>query len=312
MLSTARGDAVRVSAWPPATDPPDRSTRVAATTHTGRGPRARGRPGPLPISTGTVELERDPDDPDGVTVLVNGVPSSYLDLADPPHLVVRVHAADGRGDRPGRRRPAGRSTWCTSAPPAARWPARSTPNGPGPDSWRSSWTPPCPSWSAAGSTCRARPRCGSARATRATELEKLPDASADVVVRDVFAGDTTPRARPDARDGRAGRAGAAPRRRLPGQHAPTGRRWPGRAPRSRRSTGASRTSSSSPSPGCCAAAATATSCIAASDDLDLLVVARRSRAPSAACPRRPGCCATRSSSAFVAGAQELRDGPPLT
>ncbi|MFB9377977.1 spermidine synthase [Kineococcus gynurae] len=35
------------------------------------------------ISTGTVRLERDRDDPDGWHVHVNGVPSSYLDLADP-------------------------------------------------------------------------------------------------------------------------------------------------------------------------------------------------------------------------------------
>ncbi|WP_432489118.1 spermidine synthase [Kineococcus sp. SYSU DK018] len=39
------------------------------------------------ISTGTVRLERDRDDPDGWLVLVNGVPSSYVDLADPAHLV---------------------------------------------------------------------------------------------------------------------------------------------------------------------------------------------------------------------------------
>ncbi len=39
------------------------------------------------ISTGTVRLERDRDDPDGWLVLVNGVPSSYVDLADPEHLV---------------------------------------------------------------------------------------------------------------------------------------------------------------------------------------------------------------------------------
>ncbi|NAZ86792.1 spermidine synthase [Kineococcus indalonis] len=52
---------------------------------------AARRPDPVEgealISTGTVRLERDRDDPDGWLVLVNGVPSSYVDLADPEHLV---------------------------------------------------------------------------------------------------------------------------------------------------------------------------------------------------------------------------------
>ena len=33
-----------------------------------------------------VELHRDPGDPTGVTVVINGVPSSHLDLADPSRL----------------------------------------------------------------------------------------------------------------------------------------------------------------------------------------------------------------------------------
>ncbi|ACQ80675.1 conserved hypothetical protein [Beutenbergia cavernae DSM 12333] len=49
------------------------------------------RPDALPsgetgIDTGTVELERDPDRPNGVMVYVNGVESSYVDLADAEHL----------------------------------------------------------------------------------------------------------------------------------------------------------------------------------------------------------------------------------
>ncbi|WP_432524450.1 spermidine synthase [Kineococcus sp. SYSU DK006] len=55
------------------------------------GPRrARGAEpveGEALITTGTARLERDRDDPDGWTVLVNGVPSSYVDLADPTRLV---------------------------------------------------------------------------------------------------------------------------------------------------------------------------------------------------------------------------------
>ncbi|GAB3157748.1 fused MFS/spermidine synthase [Myceligenerans halotolerans] len=42
--------------------------------------------GPVPISTGTAEVIRDPDHPDRVTLHVNGVPSSSLDLGDPGFL----------------------------------------------------------------------------------------------------------------------------------------------------------------------------------------------------------------------------------
>jgi len=40
----------------------------------------------VPISTGTAEVVRDPDFPQRVTLHVNGVPSSSLDLADPGFL----------------------------------------------------------------------------------------------------------------------------------------------------------------------------------------------------------------------------------
>lgn len=55
-------------------------------------PANRRRPGlDLPehdarIDTGVVRLERDPDRRSGVTVMVNDVESSYLDLEDPSHL----------------------------------------------------------------------------------------------------------------------------------------------------------------------------------------------------------------------------------
>lgn len=42
--------------------------------------------GPVPISTGTAEVIRDQDFPQRVTLHVNGVPSSSLDLADPGFL----------------------------------------------------------------------------------------------------------------------------------------------------------------------------------------------------------------------------------
>jgi spermidine synthase len=43
-------------------------------------------PGLHHVSTGTAEILADWDDPDGWMVLVNGVPSSYLNLADPTRL----------------------------------------------------------------------------------------------------------------------------------------------------------------------------------------------------------------------------------
>ncbi len=44
------------------------------------------REGQWPVSTGEVALERDPYTPDTWTVLVNGVPSSSINLSDPLHL----------------------------------------------------------------------------------------------------------------------------------------------------------------------------------------------------------------------------------
>lgn len=42
--------------------------------------------GEVPTSTGTARVERDRDRPDAVTLFVNGVPSSHLDLSDPGFL----------------------------------------------------------------------------------------------------------------------------------------------------------------------------------------------------------------------------------
>ncbi|GAB2454741.1 spermidine synthase [Xylanimonas ulmi] len=51
-------------------------------------PTPAGTPpvGPVPIDTGTVEVVPDPDHSRRVTLQVNGVPSSYLDLDDPGFL----------------------------------------------------------------------------------------------------------------------------------------------------------------------------------------------------------------------------------
>ena len=60
---------------------------MARPRRTGRTPApADLAEGEALISTGTARLERDRDDPDGWLVHVNGVPSSYVDLADPTHL----------------------------------------------------------------------------------------------------------------------------------------------------------------------------------------------------------------------------------
>lgn len=47
-----------------------------------RGPRTYPVE-PVPTTTGTVSLESSRDDPEAVTVLVNGVPSSYINRSDP-------------------------------------------------------------------------------------------------------------------------------------------------------------------------------------------------------------------------------------
>jgi SAM-dependent methyltransferase len=174
----------------------DRSARRPPASHrppTRPGARtSAGWPaGPVEIPTGTVELLRDPDASDGVTVLVNGVPSSYLDLADPTALAFEymqqmmlvidrlddgtqpldvvhlgaaacalaraVHAA-----RPGSRQVAVELD--TALPELVR------------------------GWFDLPRSPALRIRAGDARA----QLAAMADASADVVVRDVFAGSTTP------------------------------------------------------------------------------------------------------------------------
>ncbi len=143
----------------------------------------------MPIATGTAELTRERDDPDGVTLLVNGVPSSHLDLADPSRLefeymqqmaavvdrlpagpVVAVHLG-GAGCALARAlhaaRPGSRQLAVELDPVLAELVRR---------------------WFDLPRSPALRIRAGEARA----ELERLPDASADVVVRDAFAGDGVP------------------------------------------------------------------------------------------------------------------------
>ncbi|AEI12511.1 methyltransferase type 11 [Cellulomonas gilvus ATCC 13127] len=190
--------------------PPDRSAgRRRAGSHrppTGTGPtgRAAGRSGsgaaadlraawphgPVEVPTGTVELVPDPDHAAGVTLLVNGVPSSYVDLDDPGVLAFEymqqmalvidtlrpgtpldvVHLGAGGCAlaraldvlRPGSRQLAVELD--TRLPELARL------------------------WFGLPRAPALRIRAGDARA----ELERLGTATTDVVVRDVFAGDRTP------------------------------------------------------------------------------------------------------------------------
>lgn len=143
------------------------------------------------MPTGTVEVVRTPDDPDGVTLLVNGVPSSHLDLADPTRLefeymqqmaavldrlptpggpLTAVHLGAGgcalaryvHATRPGSRQVA---VELDAALPSLVRDWFDLPRAPA-----------------------LRIRAGDARA----ELAGMATSSTDVVVRDVFAGDRTP------------------------------------------------------------------------------------------------------------------------
>ncbi|GEL94256.1 spermidine synthase [Cellulomonas composti] len=144
----------------------------------------------MQIPTGTVELVPDPDDPDGVTVLVNGVPSSYLDLADARVLAfeyMQQMAAFVERLRPGSpldvvhlgaagcafaraldaHRPGSRQLAIELDPTLATL---------------------VRDWFGLPRSPALRIRAGDAR----EQLAALQAGSADVVVRDVFAGDRTP------------------------------------------------------------------------------------------------------------------------
>jgi len=172
----------------------DRSARRSPGSHrppTRTAARALWPTGPLPIATGTVELVRDPDDPDGVTVLVNGVPSSYLDLVDPTRLdfeymqqmaavIERVGDAGGALDVVHL---GAAGCALARAVDAARPGSRQLAV-----ELDATLTELVRGWFDLPRSPALRIRAGDARA----ELEKLADSSADVIVRDVFAGDTTP------------------------------------------------------------------------------------------------------------------------
>ena len=147
--------------------------------------------GPIETTTGLVELRRSRDDPTGVTVVVNGVPSSHLDLADPTRLdfeymqqMAVVLDRMGTPAAPLRVVHLG-AAGCT----LARYVDATRPGSHQlAVELDAALAELVRGWFDLPRAPALRIRAGDAR----TVLEGRPDASADVVVRDVFAGDTTP------------------------------------------------------------------------------------------------------------------------
>ena len=145
----------------------------------------------METSTGTVSLERPRDDPTGVTVLVNGVPSSHLDLVDPTRLdfeyMQQMAAVLDRTGDPGaplRALHLG-AAGCT----LARYVHATRPGSHQlAVELDATLAELVRTWFDLPRSPALRIRAGDAR----TELARRPDVSADVVIRDVFAGDTTP------------------------------------------------------------------------------------------------------------------------
>lgn len=142
-----------------------------------------------------MEAQRSPDDPDAVTLLVNGVPSSHLDLTDPLRLEFEyMQQMAVVLDR------------ATGAPTADRAPLRAVHLGaagcalarwvearhPGSRQVAVDLDPVLVAlvrdWFDLPRAPALRLRTGDAR----EQLATLPDGGADAVVRDVFAGDRTP------------------------------------------------------------------------------------------------------------------------
>lgn len=143
----------------------------------------------MPIDTGTVEVQVDRGDPRSVTVLVNGVPSSPVHLDDPTRLdfeylqvmaavldrldpgpLDAVHLGAGACALP---------RWVEATRPGSRQLAIDVDGA---------LLTLVRRWFDLPRSPRLRLRAGDARAV----LCALPAASADVIVRDVFAGERTP------------------------------------------------------------------------------------------------------------------------
>lgn len=146
---------------------------------------------PVQIATGTAQLVVDPDDPELVTLMVNGVPSSCLDLDDPSYLEFEYHqqmAAVIDRLAPGPLRAlhlgAGACTlarWLDDARPGSQQLAVDV---------DAVLVDLVRRWFALPRSPALRLRAAEAGRT----LAGLPDAGWDVVVRDVFDGAATPTA----------------------------------------------------------------------------------------------------------------------
>lgn len=145
----------------------------------------------MPISTGTAQVVPEPGRPRAATLLVNGVPSSFVDLDDPglldfeymQHAAALVDVVVGRGTDPDvLHLGAGGCALARALAhrhPTARQLAVELDG---------ELTRLARAWFDLPRAPRLRLRAGEAR----SELAGLPDATFDVVVRDVFAGDRTP------------------------------------------------------------------------------------------------------------------------
>lgn len=143
----------------------------------------------MEVPTGTVEVVPDPDDPDGVTLLVNGVPSSYLDLADPRVLVFEYMQQMAAVVE---RLPDGPLDVIHLGAGACALPRALDALRPGSHQLAVELDASLPelvrTWFDLPRSPALRVRTGDARAV----TEQLGAQRADVVVRDVFAGDRTP------------------------------------------------------------------------------------------------------------------------
>lgn len=150
--------------------------------------------GPVESSTGTVELRRERDDPTGVTVVVNGVPSSHLDLANPRRLefeyMQQMAAILDTWDVPGGPTAPLRAVHLGAAGCSmVRYLDATRPNSRNiAVEIDARLTELVRAWFQLPRAPALRLRTGDAR----VELSALPTASADVVIRDVFAGNATP------------------------------------------------------------------------------------------------------------------------
>lgn len=146
----------------------------------------------MPIASGTAELVVSPDGPDAVTLMVNGVPSSHLDLSDPTRLdfeymqqmAAVLDALPGHPGAPFRAVHLGAAgctmaRWVHARHPGARQIAVDLDG---------KLVALVRDWFDLPRSPALRLRTGDARA----ELATLADASADAVLRDVFAHERTP------------------------------------------------------------------------------------------------------------------------